>query len=78
MYEPSTFITYGSNNFLIININQWVEFGVNDVPWSWFRDICEEAERRGLIRIIRSGSNDPFWWRMSEMPFEILFKAERH
>ena len=73
MYEPSSYISSGSNGFLIENIKQWKEFGAKDVMWFWFRDLCEEAERRGLIRIKRTAPDDPFWWRASELPFDILF-----
>jgi hypothetical protein len=36
--------------------------------WFWFRDMCLEAERRGLVAIaVASDGSSPFWWDTSRV-----------
>jgi len=36
--------------------------------WFWFRDMCLDAEQRGLVTINRSpDENPPFWWAPSQV-----------
>lgn len=72
MNRPShraEFVHYASNGWLREQLTRWKEEGLGFTSWSWFRDVCEVAEERGLITIDRSGPDDPFWWRMSKLPF---------
>lgn len=40
-------------------------------PW-WYRDVLQQAEQRGFLRITGHTDERPFWWRRFDESVEVL------